>query len=350
MLGQQQRRQHPRDLRQGAQGAVELEAAGEARHQRLRRERRVGEDVVEVGQHVVAIVAINRRVHLPADAARLELLGHGGAGELAEALDPGRAGAEDGAAVRPRRVDRGRHGVEAVGVGGADHRAVVAVAHGEGIGERIQELEIRAGVVAHGERAVEGALDGDVAAHEAVHPATVPVPVLRSPAVVDVVRALAAPGAVEVERIEVVPVETGRVSRLREHREPAAVVEHRHRRVGEAPHPSVAAEVVVEGAVLLDEDDDVLDVAEPAAGRRRGERGADQGMVQDRAGAQRGAARDPRGEHLTPGEPVGHRILSSSQLRSSPPPVCRLGYRCIDQRSVIHCSMSRLPMAGRIPP
>ena len=54
----------------------------------------------------------------------------------------------------PAGVERSGQGVEAVGVGRPHDRAVVAVADGEGVGQRVVEGEVLARVVAHGEDAV----------------------------------------------------------------------------------------------------------------------------------------------------------------------------------------------------
>ena len=90
--------------------------------------------------------------------------------------------------------------------------------------------------------------------------------------------------------------------RLPEHR--AAARQPDRGRVGEAPDPGHRAEVMVEAAIFLHRDDDVLDVAERAAGRigeRGGERPAQAGGQHRRPGGhpgQRGGA----GEQAAPGE------------------------------------------------
>jgi hypothetical protein len=183
---------------------------------------------------------------------------------------------------------------------------VVAVAHREGVGERVVEGQVGAGVVAHGQRPAGGAVDGEVAAHEAVEPAAVPVSVLRPPAVADVVGALAVVEAVQPEWMEMAAAHATGVPGLGENRQPAAVAERRHRRVGEAAHPAQGPQAVVEGAVLLHQDDDVLDVGEPAAGGPRGERPLDQRVIEQRGGSQRHAAGGPRRQQLASGEPVVH--------------------------------------------
>src|SRR5262249_18289714 len=67
--------------------------------------------------------------------------------------------------------------------------------------------------------------------------------------------------------------------------------------VAEAAHAAEPAEVMVEGSVLLDHDDDVLDVGEARRCRPRGELARER--IHDEAGAQREARR----EKLTTGEP-----------------------------------------------
>jgi hypothetical protein len=105
---------------------------------------------------------------------------------------------------------------------------------------------------------------GDVRAGERVVLAAVPRLVHDAPRVVDVVDAFALHVRVEVEREQVTAVRRAGVAgkRLGERR---AV-----RPVGKAADTLVRAEVAVERAVLVDEDDDVLDVRQrPAGGRRR---------------------------------------------------------------------------------
>jgi hypothetical protein len=68
---------------------------------------------------------------------------------------------------------------------------------------------------------------------EAVERAVVPVGVLRTPAVVDVVRALAVVERVQMERVQVVAVKPARIAGLGEDAEPAAVVQRQHIGIGE---------------------------------------------------------------------------------------------------------------------
>ena len=64
------------------------------------------------------------------------------------------------------------------------------------------------------------------------------------------------------------------------------------RAVAEAAHAAEPPEVVVEGTVLLDHDDDVLDVGQPRRRRPRGE------AAGERIGDEPGAQREARGEKL----------------------------------------------------
>ena len=89
-----------------------------------------------------------------------------------------------------------------LGCVGPMHRAVVVVAQGEGVGQRVVEGEVLPAVVAHGEDAVLGPLVRGlhVRADEGAVGALVPARVLGRPAVVEIVGALAdARRAVEVE-------------------------------------------------------------------------------------------------------------------------------------------------------
>src|SRR2546429_9639549 len=91
-----------------------------------------------------------------------------------------------------------------------------------------------------------------------------PALVLRHPIVRDVVRAR----GVELRRVEVERQQRahGWIGRIRR-----VGLAEGGTLVAEAAHAAVAAEIVVERAVLLDENDHVLDVSEAAAGRYAGE-------------------------------------------------------------------------------
>ena len=166
--------------------------------------------------------------------------------------------------------------VEPVRVGRAEHRAEVVVADREGPGQLPLEWDVRLREVPHRER--------PLGLYPPVHRTVVPGQVLGRPGVVGAGRGLRAgsPG-VEVERAQVA-LGVARV-RLPEHR--AAARQPDRGRVGEAPDPGHRAEVMVEAAILLHRDDDVLDVAERAAGRigeRGGERPAQAGGQHRRPG------------------------------------------------------------------
>ncbi len=292
MLGLEERRQHPGDRRQLARGAVGLEVGRVGRRDPLRLQRRVGLEVAEVREHVLEAPRDRRGVDLPGDAARLELLRVGRPGEAAGVLAAtGDERLEQRTAVLSGRVEHPRHRVEPVRVGRADHRAEEVVAEREVVGQREVEAEVLALVVAHRERGLLGAVDVLAREVEAVHLPAVPRPVLGPPLVVDVVRALGdAVEGVEVVR-EDLPVEARRlVAGLREVPAPAVV--------REAAHAPVRAEVVVERAVLVHQDHDVLDVLEAPAARAPRQR-VEQGRIQ--AGqSDRRAAGGPRPQEVPP--------------------------------------------------
>jgi hypothetical protein len=166
---------------------------------------------------------------------------------------------EQRAAVLAVRVERGRHRHQPVGVGRSDHRAVVAVADRERVGQRVVQRDVGALVVAHHFRTdrlagARVAVVGVVLAQEAVHLAAVPGLMLRSPLVGEVDQAV---------RAKMVWMEGLRAVVLEERAAALLVVEAAH--AGQRP------EVVIERAVLLDQDHDMLDVLERAVlGRRRG--------------------------------------------------------------------------------
>ncbi len=232
-----------------------------------------------------------RGVDLPAHTGVLEYLGHRVPVHAPDGVGR-RVGDEHGSARRTGGVDRARECHEPVGVGGPEHRAVVVVADGEGVGEGVVVGEIGALVVAHGELALRRALElrAGVGGHEGAVGALVPTHVLPGPAVVEVLRALAdARLRIEVEREERL-VATTRPG-LREVPQRASGV------VVEAAHPAQRSVVVVERPVLLHQEDDVLNGTEVRS-RRPGPR---RGLCHRGAGAltaarRRQHRRAPRGE------------------------------------------------------
>ncbi len=197
---------------------------------------------------------------------------------------------EDGAAAGPVGVDGARQGHDAIGVGGSEHRAVVGVADGERVRQRVIEAELRPREVAHGRREVRDAVGRQVGLDERVHLPAVPALVLGAPFVRDVVGAVAVLARellLEVERLEIagrVHSHTGLVTELVPHRDTRAVdLVHQDLGVREPSHARQRAEVVVERAVLLHEEDDVADVAE-----RRQCGGTDGQCALDRGARRRG--------------------------------------------------------------
>ncbi|MCO4699117.1 hypothetical protein LRR80_05209 [Streptomyces sp. RO-S4] len=189
-------------------------------------------------------------VDLPGDAGLLQALGVGGPAVAEFGVVQNRAAA---AAVVARVA--GPH-VVAVRVGGADERAVVGVADGEGVGEGEVEGDVLAGQVRHG----RGALGG--------HPPVVLAAVVSLLTVRPGVRQALQELHAEVVGVRVEGQELLSVLLLVPDR--FAVAEADRAGVAEAADASQGAEVVVEGAVLLHEDDDVLDVLDrPGAVVRR---------------------------------------------------------------------------------
>ena len=97
----------------------------------------------------------------------------------------------------------------------------------------------------------------------------------RGPLVRDIVHALATVAGVEVKRQQMTAVRHALFAGewLRKDRFATSVFQLQDAAILEARDPSVGAEIAVERAVLVDEDDHVFDVRQPSArGRRLGER------------------------------------------------------------------------------
>ena len=158
---------------------------------------------------------------------------------------------------------------------------MVRVADRVGVGERVVERDVRAVQVAHGP---VRALGRD----PVVHLAAVPGLVLRRPAVVERAVALGErlaagsppPGAGVAELPRVLPA---RAVGLVEDAVAAGQLDRGA--VAEAAHPLQRAEVVVEGAVFLHQDHDVLHVGDGAGARGLRARGAQRRDAERRAGA-----------------------------------------------------------------
>lgn len=217
----------------------------------------IGEDVVR--ENAVGDGLIGSGVDLPGNAAGLELLGHGRVGEAAvNGAAIGDESLQDGAAVPAGGVERSGDRVEAIGIGRAEDGTEIVVAEGEGVGESVVEGKIGASVIAHGEHGVVR-VDGNVRSDETVHSADVPALVLGNPIVSNVVGAGGvACGSIEMEGKKRSDGSDGGVGRIGLLKSGAFV--------REAANAAVATEVVVEGAIFLNEDDDVLDIGKFGTG------------------------------------------------------------------------------------
>ena len=198
-------------LGQAAALHVALEGAGEGRGDALGDQLEAGEAervavVLEVGSTPRPRQAGRVVVDLPAHPGLQQRLRHRLPVQLAGHRQPVGGGGDDRAARRAGRVDPGRHRHQPVRVGRAEHRAVVAVADRERVGQGVVEGQLAAGEVAHGDRAVGVAVGRQVRGDERVHLPAVPAVVLAGPAVVDVVGVVPVLGrrvVLQVERLGV---------------------------------------------------------------------------------------------------------------------------------------------------
>ncbi len=221
---------------------------------------------------------------------------------------------------------------------------MVGVADRERVRQRVVERQVVAREVAHRRGEVVDTVGGQVRADEVVHRAAVPRVVLCRPLVTDVVRGGAVLGGRvldEMERLEEhvgIDADAGSVAVLLPDRRVLAPDGVAHDvGVGEPPHPRHPAEVVVEGPVLLHEDDDVADVSQAGqrAGRHReGALDARPGLAaQTRTGHAGHTGRADGGqstlEQVSPADaprpvvgalPVAHEVCA---LRSPRPLPCR---------------------------
>ena len=205
-------------------------------------------------------------------------------------------------------------------MGRAHHRAVVAVAQGEGIGQCVVVGKVGPGVVAHGQGPLGGAFVGrlGVDTGERVHLPAIAAQVLGLPVVGEIEGAV---GQIGIDGVEVEGQEFP--GRRRIGIGGAVLGEHSEvtgRMVVEPPDTGVGAVVVVERPVLHHQEDDVLDRSEVGAGRwdggslghgRRGRRpasptapGGDEAHPRYRPGGQQLPAGDP------PPRIVPFRLLS----------------------------------------
>ncbi len=307
-------RDDPRHLGQRVVGHVAGEVVRVHRRERplVESGRRV-HVLVEVQQDVVGdghghaagglVGRFRRVVDLPRHPGLLQGLGHGGPAGAALG-GPRRIGEDHRSARLAVGIEGPRQGVEPVRVGRAHDRAVVAVADGEGVGQGVVEVEVLAGVVAHGEHAVLRPLPVGlhVGGHEAVHLPAVPTLVLGVPLVREVEGALGLGGGrVEMEG------EQGRG------RASGPGLGEQARRAGpgvvEAADTLVGAEVVVERPVLLHEEHDVLHRSEIRTGRLYRRR-----LLRRRSAAGGEQHRDP------PGHPGSQNFRAESVNSAGSPP------------------------------
>jgi hypothetical protein len=184
-------------------------------------------------------------VDLPGNAGFLEDLGVGGP------VVAGFGVVDDGAAVFAVVADPAGPHVVAVGVGGAEERAVVGVADGEGVGEGVVVRDVTAREVRHG--------GGAFLRHPLVVVAFVPGCVRGGPVVGEVLEELEAEvGGSGLEGEDVVVAAVGLLP------DGVAVGQGDGAGVAEAADAAEGAEVVIEGTVFLHHEDDVLDVVDAA--------------------------------------------------------------------------------------
>ncbi|MNQ75757.1 hypothetical protein D3C85_905620 [compost metagenome] len=229
----------------------------------------VGQAVLlEARERVVAVVVGYVFIHDPFDFGRCCFQAFGVGLPL---IAGGRSGR---ASVVPFVGDRGHAGSggavgagpeeHAVRVGACVHAAVVAVAQGEGVGQGRLIRQLRFLVVAHGKRAL------------VARPLIVATAVPGVLAIGPVVRCLTCAQRVAFGLVQVVGQD--RCVRLVDLLPDVASLGQRNREaIAEATHAHQRTEVVVERAVLLHQDDDVLDVLDGAGlvVGRNGQRAAD---------------------------------------------------------------------------
>ncbi len=247
--------------------------------------RQVGLAVLpEADERVVGEVVGHVLVHHPRHAGLLQALGIGGPVVAARA-DVGvriqlvphvvhhRLAGRPHGAVRAGPVE------EAVGIGTAVQRAEIRIAHGEGIGQRELERGLGLHVVAHGL--------GLLVARPFGHAAAVPGVARIDPAVGRAAHALGVAGSlVQVVGQHGLAVLVGLLPDV------APARQGNGEAVAEAAHAGQRAEVVVERAVFLHDDDDVLHVHDRAGALvgGNGQGAPDAGREQaQRGGAGRGA-------------------------------------------------------------
>ena len=269
-----------------------------------------GAEGLEPGERVVGEVVGHVLVDLPADAGRFEPFGIGGPRVAAVVawvgIEPVVIVVGCRAVAFGERVIGAGPDEQAVRVGAGLYRAVVGVADRERVDQRPLERHVVLGVVA--QRMV--LLDARPGAHAALVPGELRVGPGMGRAFDAHHRELLQ--GVQAKRCNRRRRAGGALVRLVPHAlaDDAGRVGHRDRKtVGKAAHAVERAEVVVERAVLLRQDDDVFDVREGAgAARGRDRQGSrDHG----REGGQRGggAGSGAHGTEESSAVRIGHDVL-----------------------------------------
>ncbi len=280
MLGIGRRRDDPRHLRQLVRGNVRLQSVEASRRQRPLDKRGLGggarrrgqglTESLETDDGIVGKIVFHQLIDLEADAGGQQAFGIGGPGIAAVAVGIG-AQAVIGVVdrrpvVQAPRVVRPRPDVEPVGIGAQVHGAVIGVAHGEGFGQGVLERNVLTREVAHG----MVVLAARPLAHAAVVPGRLPADKTVRGAVVTADGEVLS--GVQAERRDQVRFGVVFVG-LDENGAAGArpmVRGGNDETVAETAHPVQCAEIVVESAVFLSQDDDMLDIkdrAGPGMGR-----------------------------------------------------------------------------------
>ncbi len=292
MLAEDARREDPGDLRQGAALHVLLEPIEPARtHPAFVQglaglgidEAAEGEQRVHAAVAIVVAVGIGALpVALPADAGVLQLLGIGPPARAVDLRALGHLGdvvaIGNGAAALASRIVAPRHHEHAVRAGRPEQRGEIGVTHGKGVGQRSVIGNILALEIAHRERAL------------GIEPFIVTAVIPSLPAGEEIVRQ-----ALHHREVGVVNVEAERQAHLprRIALVPGggAVGQGCGVRIGKAAHPRKGTEIMIERAILLHQDDDVLDIHDRARAAARGDRQRPRQRVVEEARADGGGGR-----------------------------------------------------------
>ncbi len=284
---------------------------------------RLAGDLLEGGEELDVVVGevLPLGVRLPAPPGGFEALGVGGPA-VAGVGGLGVRGVGDGPAAVGLVAGPAGPEVVAVGARGGVDRRVVGVADGEGVGQLVVQGDVAPVVVRHG--------GGGLGRDPAVHPAAAPGLGAAAPGVVEVADVLEVLllrlGGVPDREGEDGPVGAGGLFEDR-----AAGGELNGIAVAESADAAEGAEVVVEGTVLLHQDDHVPDRRQPSGVGLRGHRGLQRRRQQrsGRGGAEGASAQceEPSAGHLGRQDrpPVDGQWFSFEPLGGSSGTVVRRG-------------------------